>query len=277
MSLLFIGESPPPGAPPNFQPFDCASGDRLATLGLGLKSRRELLDHVPRANIFDEPGVGAPGGPKWSRVEAAKSGERFLRRKGTLVALGRDVARALGVDGEPPWGSWHRFSAPFGGTGAIIAAPHPSGRSPVLNSIAGRATTRRALMPEIVAGCDGLRPWHFNLDYPDILADIGAAVSPLDPALGVAVLRVADEVWRAKVAPRDIPIDIYRNSVDRPLSWYANSCKMGLPSLAFRLDAIPRAATELRSRRNAAAPMFRDYPVEVLRATVGRYVALGVL
>lgn len=272
MSLLFIGESPPPGAGPDFQPFDCASGDRLATLGLGLKSRRELLDRIPRANIFNEPGVGAPGGPKWSRVEAAKSGERFLQRHGPFVALGRDVARALGVDGEPPWGSWHRVDGRD-----IIAAPHPSGRSPVLNSIAGRATTRRALLPEVVVGCPDLRPWHFNLDNQDVLADLGAAVSPLDPALGVAVLRVADEVWRAKVSPLpNRSIESHRRIVDMPLRYLAMAC-MERQSLVDILAELPRISTELRSRSKAAAPMFRDYPVEVLRATVGRYVALGLL
>lgn len=273
MSLLFVGESPPPGAPPNFEPFDCTSGDRLATLGLGLKSRRELLDHVPRVNIFDEPGVGAPGGPKWNRTAAAKSGESILGGFGPFVALGRDVARALGIDGEPSWCSWHRI-----GGRDIIACSHPSGRSPVLHTLQGRATTRRALIPEVVAGCPGLRPWHFNLDNPDILADLGAAVSPFDPALGVAALRVADEVWRAKASPDPyLELESYRHIVNRPLQFLPRACVMHKQRLVDAWSGIPRIATELRSRAKAAAPMFKDYPVEVLRATIGRYVALELV
>lgn len=275
MSLLFIGESPPPNAPPGFQPFDCASGDRLATLGLGLKSRRELLAHVPRANIFDEHGVGTPGGPKWSRVEAAKRGASIiLEHAGPFVALGRDVARALGVDGEPPWNSWHRL-----GGHDIIATSHPSGRSPVLHTLQGRASTRRALMPEIIDGCSSLRPWHFDLDRPEVLTDLGAALSPTDPPLGVAALRIADEVWRAKVSPlRDMSVTDYRDTVNISMLTLARWCgDGGAQRFGDKWYALPRIATEIRSRSKAAAPMFKDYPVEILRATIGRYIALGLL
>ena len=37
-ALLFVGESPPAGSPPDFRPFDCASGTRLASV-LGLIDR----------------------------------------------------------------------------------------------------------------------------------------------------------------------------------------------------------------------------------------------
>ena len=43
-SIVFVGESPPAGAPPDFSPFDCASGTRLASI-LGLRDRATLLAH----------------------------------------------------------------------------------------------------------------------------------------------------------------------------------------------------------------------------------------
>lgn len=274
---MLVGESPPPGAAPDFRPFDCNSGDRLVHC-LGLRSRALLLEHVPRCNIFDQPGVGLPGGPRWSQEVAAHRG-LVIRKSAqdggmTIVALGRWPAIAIGLPKEPPWCSWHRVDGVD-----IIAAPHPSGRSSTLNTTAGQTMVRRALLPEIMAGCPGLRPWHFDLDRVEVLADLGAAVSPLDPALGVAALRIADEVHRAKAAPnKHWSLDSFHQAVDFGMRLLVRGCSRGVDGAADELGRIPRAAADLRARSKAAAQSIaRDYPVEVLRATVGRYFALGVL
>lgn len=283
-SVVFVGESPPSGAPPNFIPFDCSSGDRLAKLALGLRFRADLLAHVERVNIFDVPGMGAQGGPKWDADVAAMSAAaiRTHRRstcagRTTIVALGRDVGEAFVVGGKRmPWGTWMRLDDVD-----VVFTPHPSGRASVLNTNDARVSARRYLLPEIVAGCRGLRPWHFDLSDHGVLADLGAAVSPFDPSLGVAALRISDEVWRSPVAPRGWTRRKFGAAVDISLLGLARACRVGIQALgtalAFAGLHIPRIETDLRSRSKAAASLVAGYPVEVLRATVGRYVALGVL
>lgn len=283
-SVVFVGESPPSGAPPNFIPFDCSSGDRLAKLALGLRFRADLLARVERVNIFDVPGMGAQGGPKWDANAAAMSAAaiRTHRRstcagRTTIVALGRDVGEAFVVGGKRmPWGTWMRLDDVD-----VVFTPHPSGRASVLNTNDARVSARRYLLPELVAGCSSLRLWHFDLSDPGILADLGAAVSPFDPSLGVATLRIADEVWRASVAPRGWSLSNFNDSVNVSLLSLARSCARGVESIADAMsfaDAhIPRIETDLRARSKAATSLVAGYPVEVLRATVGRYVALGVL
>lgn len=283
-SVVFVGESPPPGAPPGFVPFDCTSGDRLAKLALGLRFRGDLLAHVERVNIFDVPGMGAQGGPKWDADAARDVADTICRsRRGsnsdrtTIVALGRDVGEAFVAGGKRmPWGTWIRLDDVD-----VVFTPHPSGRASVLNTTDARISARRYLLPELVAGCRGLRPWHFDLSDHGILADLGAAVSPFDPALGIAALRIADEVWRSPVAPRGWTRQEFGDAVNVSLLELSNACTRGVSSTATILSYVgirlPRIETDLRSRSKAAASLVAGYPVEVLRATVGRYVALGVL
>lgn len=212
-SLLLIGESPPPGAAPDFRPFDCASGTRLASIMLGLRGRDELLAHVPRTNIFDAP-TGPHGCQKWdaavARMRGATTLHKMSTRVRTIVALGRKTAEALGIphavpdrtlNWTPPLGTtWQRMGT------RCIYAPHPSGASSALNSAEVRADMRAMLIPELILGAPTLRPWHFRLDDPATLADLSAALSPRCPALGAAALTWAAEQHVARVARDSAPI-----------------------------------------------------------------------
>ena len=211
-ALLFVGESPPAGSPPDFRPFDCASGTRLAAV-LGLIDRATLLAHVPMRNLFASP-VGVPGAPRWdagdarwcaqhlSWHEAWKDGTASNGRK-SIIALGRSVADAFDL---PTACSGARVPVPAVLTqwrhnlGPLITyAPHPSGSSQAFNDPATCAAVRRTLLPELVLGCPSLRPWHFRLDDPAILADLAVAVAPSCVAVGVAAL-----LWsRAQHVARD--------------------------------------------------------------------------
>lgn len=236
-SVLFVGESPPPGAPVNFKPFDCASGTRLATIMLGLRDRATLLEHVPRANIYDKP-TGAKGcEAPWEPATARALGTRLLQATTatTVVALGRKPAEALGMpdvlrmpsyNWSPPLGqSWqvrrttrrpgHPSSVPEytlpediveETAVTVIYAPHPSGASSTLTDLSVKADVRATLMPELIIGCPSLRPWHFQLDDPGVLAALAAAVAPLCPALGAAALLHADGLHRARVARGNMPL-----------------------------------------------------------------------
>ena len=220
-SLLFVGESPPAGAPPNFKPFDCASGTRLATIMLGLRDRDTLLDHVPRANIYDVPS-GAKGCTEaWEAERAAKRGQTLLYEHaghGTqvVVALGRRVALALGFPdvlrapafnwSPPVCATWRPYVTDVGDRVTVMYAPHPSGASSTLNDPTTRADVRAMLMPELILGVPSLRPWHFRLDDPSTLASLSAALSPLCPALGAAALVHADALHKARLARQSSPL-----------------------------------------------------------------------
>lgn len=284
-SVVLVGESPPPNAPPDFKPFDCASGTNLCRY-LGLAGRAVLLEHIPRDNIFHAPGVGIKDGPAWDAADARVRGRRLLRGldinnswKGptVAVALGDDPGKALGV-GDLPWYAWRRDPE----TGVhVVTAPHPSGRASIVNhSREAAATFRRALLPDILAGCPTLRPWHFTLSLEEIKADLGAALCPYDPAVGVIAAVLA---WEAGAAPALMPetyaalqglslLDIIR-ALAAPVGGESKTRTELLRNL-FRL----RRGTDLHARvKSAARTVVADYPAEVLRATIGRYVALGVL
>lgn len=212
-SILLIGESPPPGAAPDFRPFDCASGTRLATIMLGLRGRNELLAHVPRTNIFDAP-TGPPGCPKWIAADARDAGaiiiDKYTAPGVTVVALGRKAAEALGMPHAVPDRTLN-WVPPLGTTWRLmgancIYAPHPSGASSALNNAEVRADMRAMLLPEMVLGAPTLRPWHFRLEDPATLADLAAAVSPRCPALGAAALTWAAEQHTARIARDSTPI-----------------------------------------------------------------------
>jgi hypothetical protein len=282
---LFVGESPPPNSPADFRPFDCDSGKRLAR-AMGLRSLDILLQHAPRANIFDAP-TGVPGCPKWEREVARKNGGAILLREdgneaapSIVVALGRRVVAALGFPDLPEhaWTPVPMFTH-------LIALPHPSGRSRSLADEHARAEYRRAALPELIAGCHTLRPWHFDLDTTTVLADLGAALVPNDHALGVAWCIVASEMHRAQATPTGIDPDMYRAACDVPMvdvvrvlrkSSYVNDV-MTLESLAKLAVLGLKVRSELKARAVFAERSVPTPSSEFRRAVMGRYAALGVV
>lgn len=295
-SVVLVGESPPPGAPPDFKPFDCAAGSNLCKY-LGLASRAVLLEHVPRDNIFHTPGVGIGDGPAWDADAARQRGKTILLRERptafyvahegrnvtrepahrTVVALGQNTSKALGV-GDLPWYAWRRNHE----TGVhVVTAPHPSGQSNVVTGgRAAAATFRRALLPDLLAGCHTLRPWHFAFALDEIKADLGAALCPYDPAVGVIAATVAGETRAAgsmmgaitEAAEALSMLDIIR-ALAAPLGGESKTRTDLLRNL-FRI----KRGTDLAARvKSAERTVVADYPAEVLRATIGRYAALGVL
>ena len=198
-ALLFVGESPPAGSPPDFRPFDCASGTRLASV-LGLIDRATLLEHVPMRNLFASP-VGVPGAPRWDAGDASQRARHLAYLRGhsddtkyrtAIVALGRCVADAFylptacaGARVPVPaiLTQWRHNLGPL-----ITYAPTLSRTWQAVTGPAATAAVRRTLLPELVLGCTSLRPWHFRLDDPAILADLAVAVAPSCVAVGVAAL-----------------------------------------------------------------------------------------
>lgn len=297
-SILLIGESPPPGAAPDFRPFDCASGTRLATIMLGLRGRDELLAHVPRTNIFDAP-TGPPGCPKWDAPRARMNGATVFYRmpeQRTIVALGRKTAEALGMphavpdkalNWTPPLGTtWDRMGT------RCIYAPHPSGASSALNNAEVRGDMRATLMPELILGAPTLRPWHFRLDDPATLADLAAAVSPRCPALGAAALTWAAERNTARVARAAMPLmqrlgaaleeaRITREDWDEPLANIARDLLQhdGGRVLGERWDApgaIGRRGGGWLVARAAHYADLNNYHRAHIRATMQRYAMAGL-
>lgn len=207
-TVLFVGESPPPGAAPGFRPFECASGTRLARGVLGLVDRVTLLEHVPLVNLFDAP-TGPKGTPVWPTRQAEEHAAELLRihaQRGvrSFVLLGSRVATAFGMEHLPGPASlsacpqeW--ISTP-GSRVIMVRAPHPSGASTTMNAPDVVRDVRRVLLPELVLGCPTLRPWHFRLDDPSVLADLASAVSPLRPSVGVAALEWAAAQHKVRLA-----------------------------------------------------------------------------
>lgn len=208
-AVLFVGESPPPGAPIDFKPFDCASGTRLARSMLGLVDRETLLEHVPLVNLFDRP-TGPKGTPAWSENEARERAIELQRvydgRVRSYVFLGARVAAAFGMDHMPGPTSVGVLPSPFI-TGSAwraselaIRVPHPKGAGDVLNAPEVVRDVRRLLLPELVLGCPTLRPWHFRLDDPAVLEDLALAVAPLRPSAGLVALEWAAGQHKARLA-----------------------------------------------------------------------------
>ena len=223
-TVLFVGESPPPEAPANFRPFDCASGTRLARSVLGLVDRAALLEHVPLANLFDR-ATGPKGTPPWQPGAAMSSAEAMLaahaaRGVRSFVLLGSRVAEAFGaghlvgpVSSTVLMRAWpgraggeigvneapqaHPLAAPCV---VYTRAPHPSGAPTALNAPEVVREVRRALLPELVAGCPTLRPWHFRLDDPAVLEDLALALAPLRPSAGLVALEWAASQHKTRLA-----------------------------------------------------------------------------
>ena len=197
--LLFVGESPPAGSPPDFRPFDCASGTRLANV-LGLLNRATLLEHVPMANLFTSP-VGVKGTPSWNDDDAKQHAGHLAyldghsdhtRYRTAIVALGRRVADAFDlptadarsrIPVPPVLAQWRHACGPL-----ITYAPTFSRTWHAVTGPAAYTAVRRTLLPELVLGCPTLRPWHFRLDDPAVLLDLAVAVAPSCVAVGIAAL-----------------------------------------------------------------------------------------
>lgn len=281
-TVVIVGESPPPKAPPGFIPFDCDSGTRLATKAIGLLSRAPLLAHVPRVNVFDEPGMGITKGKPWSKPAATIAAANVMVKHRspmhptTFVVMGNKVKAAFDMEHLPAY-SWtvdklHPLH--------VVACPHPSGQNTSLNIASVQATTRRLLIPELVAGCSGLRPWHWNLDDRAVLADLGAALCPTDPVLGVAVAVTVYEVGRiVNHAEPEGPHDSWRVMMNLPMLDLMQAAHDGPDRVLDLWQVEGGKRRDLRARMKAVknSGVVSDYPPEVLRATMGRYVALGVL
>jgi hypothetical protein len=249
---------------------------------MGLRSLDVLLQHAPRANIFDAP-TGVPGCPKWEREAARKNGGAILLREdgneaapSIVVALGRRVVAAFGHPDLPEhaWTPVPMFTH-------LIALPHPSGRSRSLADEHARAEYRRAALPELIAGCHTLRPWHFDLDTPTVLADLGAALVPNDHALGVAWCIVASEMHRAQATPKDVDPDVYRTACDVAMVDVVRILGHQSPALTSLVAGADSLVTKVRSELKARAVFAeRSVPApssEFRRAVMGRYAALGVV
>lgn len=299
--VLFVGESPPPGAAPDFAPFDCASGTRLATLMLGLKDRATMLEQIPRANIYDRP-TGVKGcDTAWEPAAARALGKRLLqhphyRDATTVIALGRRTAEALGMP-DPVRVPSYNWAPPLctswgwsdgGGQGdgvTIMYAPHPSGRSSVLTDPTVLAEVRAMLLPELILGVPSLRPWHFRLDDPSTLAALAAAVSPLCPALGAAALLHADGMHRARSAQVASPLLVRISAaagVQLPTAAYFDEPLALTTAILLQHDGGRRLsgrwdlpATLVKTAKDQAA--LNTAPSRsAMRATLLRYAAAGL-
>jgi uracil-DNA glycosylase len=274
-TILFVGESPPAGAPPDFRPFDCASGSRLAK-ALGLVSRAALLDNVPMTNVFATP-TGVKDCPQWDKADAARHAGDLIGRASTLVLLGQTrVAPAVGLDGLQPC-TWRRLHI----DSDAIVVPHPSGQSQSMNTAEAQQEVRRTIIPDLLAATNTiLRAWHFRLDEPAVLADLGLALCPHDPALAAAALTICAEVWRAKVAPKGVALSDYRAAADVPMWQLGRFCRDGRDAVcgAIRPQFVVERSfsAEVRSRHKFAARTLPRPPSAEVRATYARLVALGV-
>ena len=214
-SIVFVGESPPAGAPPDFSPFDCASGTRLASI-LGLRDRATLLARVPRDNLFATP-TGIDGAPAWNFERSMDAADEVRGRahvRSVFVLLGRRVADAFLIPRPVPASSVIKWAPMVGSTwkdpGPVgertcIYIPHPSGANSTYTAEVKR-DVRQMLLPELILGAPSLRPWHFNLADPLVLHDLAVAMCPLCPALGAAAMVWADGQHRAQAARQATPL-----------------------------------------------------------------------
>lgn len=214
-SIVFVGESPPAGAPPDFSPFDCASGTRLASI-LGLRDRATLLARVPRDNLFATP-TGIDGAPAWNFERSMDAADEVRGRahvRSVFVLLGRRVADAFLIPRPVPASSVIKWAPMVGSTwkdpGPVgertcIYIPHPSGANSTYTAEVKREV-RQMLLPELILCVPSLRPWHFNLADPLVLHDLAVAMCPLCPALGAAAMVWADGRHKARAAREAAPL-----------------------------------------------------------------------
>ncbi len=288
-TVVIVGESPPPKAPPGFVWFDCDSGERLARKAIGLLSRAPLLTHVPRVNVFDEPGVGVSKEKPWVQALAEEAAADIVKRHPstvvgttTFVMMGNKVKSAFGWKDLPSY-SWaldrHYLGHPLP-PHHLVACPHPSGQNTSLNIASVQATTRRLLIPELVAGCSGLRPWHWHLDDRAVLADLGAALCPTQPVLGVAITVAVRDLYQYATSQRPGEKNLAGTADwDHTLLDLMQAAHDGPDRVLDLWQVEGKKRRDLRARMKSVknSGIVDDYPPEVLRATMGRYVALGVL
>jgi uracil-DNA glycosylase len=283
-TILFVGESPPAGAPPDFRPFDCASGSRLAK-ALGLVDREALLANVPFTNIFPTP-TGVNDCPRWDRSDARVRGlalreqhQSTISGRAVFVALGARTQDALGV-GNAMSKTWVRERTDAYARD-IICVPHPSGQHQGYNTDEAKQEIRRTILPDLCAATNvSLRPWHFRLEEPAVLADLGLALCPLEPALGAAAAIIYAETWRARSAPAGVELKDYHRQVDRSLAELQHDCMSGDGHLANAIGphgvSLRSMRSEVSSRRKFAARTLPRPPSAEVRAAYARLVALGV-
>lgn len=214
-SIVFVGESPPAGAPPDFSPFDCASGTRLASI-LGLRDRATLLARVPRDNLFATP-TGIDGAPTWNFKRSMDAADEVRGRahvRSVFVLLGHRVADAFLIPRPVPVSSVIKWAPMVGSTwkdpGPVgertcIYIPYPSETNSTYTAEVKR-DVRQMLLPELILGAPSLRPWHFNLADPLVLHDLAVAMCPLCPALGAAAMVWADGRHKARAAREAAPL-----------------------------------------------------------------------
>jgi hypothetical protein len=147
-------------------------GDKAARHWFGLKDAATLAEHVPADDN------GANHSPRFTSV----------------IVMGKPLAdllglRSMGYGLTPHPGTQWRIGN--GGplyTFAVSVETKPG--PPILSAM------RRAIIPEMVLGCPTLRPWHFRTEDPAILHDLGVALCPLSPAVGMAFAKHAAEAHR---------------------------------------------------------------------------------
>ena len=158
--------------------------DRWARSICGLVDAGTLFAHVTQA-------IGVDSLPRWCDA---------------VLAVGRDTAARFGMPHpgfgdvgvgtqwrEPAAGPLHSVAGPglfctF--VPAIGARPHPA----LIQSI------RRAVIGELVLGSPSLRAWHFRIADITVLQDLGAALCPLAPTLGMAFAHYSAETHRSRAA-----------------------------------------------------------------------------
>jgi hypothetical protein len=146
-------------------------GDKAARHWFGLKAAATLAEHVP---------VVAHG-------ETA-----------SVIVMGRPLADGLGMRDAgygvkpPPGTQWRACNDGPLHTFAVSVQTIPG--PPVL------AAMRRAILPEMVLGCPTLRPWHFRTEDLNILHDLGVALCPMSPTVGMAFAKHAADAHRMHAA-----------------------------------------------------------------------------
>lgn len=153
--VLLVGAAPGPAFARPYRPLHpvpaTGSGGRLAqVMGVSPETYLRLFD---RTNLLTEPAG------RWANREdrfpiavarnAARAMEPLLRDR-RVVMLGRDVARAFGVDPALPFHEWRGVYLEHAGVVATIAvAPHPSGRCRWYNDPANLRAARLFWRPVV--------------------------------------------------------------------------------------------------------------------------------
>lgn len=199
-TIVFLGESPPANAKPGFRPFDCDSGTRLARV-LGLRRGRvAVVETLQPRNLFALPR-GVKGAPAWDEHEAEAAAAlvwAWLPAGSVVVCMGERVLAAV---------------SKFNERSRVLALPHPSGASPLLNTPAQRRDARRVVLPALVH-LGPFVPEDFDLDDETVRVDLATAAYPKDPARALAVLDPAAPATRFDPTRRLLPFWDWRAWLD---------------------------------------------------------------